>query len=77
MGKKLTKIQKKEIVRLEVANIISQASSEIFDDCDITQEEKKELYNEVCLVGLNKVRPEEPSYFGTGVDIVEYVRGKF
>lgn len=78
MAKKLTKKQKKEIIRLECSNLLSQASHTLFDDADITNEEKNELVQGVYEYGFSKLRkPNEPAYFDSGKNIVEYVRKNF
>ena len=73
MTKKLTRKQKLHIVRLEAANLLSQASSELFDDCDLPEDEKEDLAMFVKTKGLIMVKENEPAYFGSAKEIVDYV----
>lgn len=76
--KKLTIKQKKAIIRLECSNLLSQASSDLFDECIISANEKEMLLNGVYSHGLDKLlKVNEPSYFGSAKAIVEYVREHF
>lgn len=78
MGKRLTIKQKKAIIRIECSNLLSQASEALFDDLDITEDERVELLQGVYTHGLNKLRKQnESAYFGTGKDVIEYVRKHF
>ncbi|KXX72752.1 hypothetical protein [Flammeovirga sp. SJP92] len=74
MTKKLTKKQKREIVRLECINLLSQASEALFDGANIIEQDKESLLNGVYEYLDSKRKPNEPDYFGSGKEIVEYVR---
>lgn len=77
MAKKLTKIQKKHIIRLMASNLISQASDAVFDECDITEDELNELIKDLYEYGHKLSKKDEPHFFDTGKNIVEYVRRQF
>ena len=75
MAKKLTKVQKKHIIRLMASNLISQSSDAVFDECDITEDELNELIEGLYKYGLSK--EGEPHFFEAGKNVVEYVRRQF
>lgn len=77
MAKKLTKVQKKHIIRLMASNLISQASAAVFDECDITEDELNELIEGLYKYGHKLSKEGEPHFFEAGKNVVEYVRRQF
>jgi hypothetical protein len=74
--KRLTKKQKANIIRIEIGNLLAQCSTEIFDDCEIFEDEKKELLDAVQAYGDKKLKGEK-NYSGSAKQIVDDARKKF
>jgi hypothetical protein len=73
---KLTKKQKKEIVRIEIGNLLGQCSASLFDDSDISEDDSTELVNMVQDYGIKKLKVDD-EWIPSGTAIVEYGINKF
>ena len=75
--KKLTKEQKKLIIRLQIGSILAQCSDSMFDvDLDgITEEERQELYDGVVNFGWARLFDCNATYaFPSAEEVIKYVR---
>ena len=71
--KKLTKKQKKLIIRLQIGNMLAKCSDSIFDVEGITEEERQELLDGVQDFGWDKLQGLVNPFYGAE-EIIKYVR---